>query len=107
MRTEPAKTAASVWRMSWRDWMRSYVLAGRIAASIIQARPDGRLPAAYGLTRVQRASQHGHDRSERIGNVVITVPLECAGTDARTGERPRNEPAIEDPFGLPRLDCRR
>ena len=93
--------------MSWREWMRSYLLAGRIAAGILQSRPEGRLPDAYALTRIHRATQHRLDAAEVVGRIVITLPLELDKPAISDGKRPWSGATPEDPFGLPHLDRRR
>lgn len=103
---EPTNPAEPNRRASWRDWMRSYLLAGRIAAGIVQSQPEGRLPEAFALTRVHRANQPGLDAAERVGKIVLTLPLDFVATGVREDEGPRNGSEFEDPFSLPRLHGR-
>lgn len=91
-----------------RKWARSYVLAGRIAAGIFQAVPDRQLPQSYAHVRSQREEEEGLvASSERIGNVVLTIPLEACQHAGVVRDTRTNGRRAESPLSLPRLSRHR
>lgn len=94
-------------RPKLRELVRSYLLAGRIAAGIFQNEPVGRLPEVFAISRVQRPNSRGRQAVERIGNVIITLPWQAKPTAASPQDRCCNGGVSEDPLRLPELYRRR
>lgn len=86
-----------------RGWARSYLLAGRIAAGIFQATPDGRLSEPSAFTRLHAVEDGAFNAMERAGNVILTMPLESSEHDATPADRKTNGSDAENPLDLPRL----
>jgi hypothetical protein len=90
-----------------RKWARSYVLAGRIAAGIFQAVPNRQLPQSYAYVRGRREEEGLVAASERIGNVVLTIPLDACQRAGIVKDTRTNGRRAESPLSLPRLSRHR
>lgn len=86
-----------------RKWARSYLLAGRIAAGIFQAVPNRQLRHSYAYVRGQREEEGLIAASERIGNVVLTMPFDACQRDGIVKDTRTNGQRAESPLSLPRL----
>lgn len=86
-----------------RGWARSYLLAGRIAAGIFQAAPDGRISEPSAFTRVHAVEDGAVNAIERTGNVILTLPLESSDRNFASTDTETNGSEAENPLELPRL----
>lgn len=89
-------------RSSWRDWARSYILAGRIAAGIFDRDVERRLPESSALVRDQASLRADAASAERIGKIILTLPLDSAPAAPQL-DRAASGRVRENPFDLPRL----